>query len=624
VGIEQTFDAAGRRTEAAFAFGVTDDMVNTYTYGNLGRMTRIEQSGQQGGNAVAQKRIDLAYDAASRWGTLTRYADLAGTDLVAESSWTYDNASRLTGLTHAKGANTLAGYSWTYDSSGRVTQFDSVTDGTVDYTYDDTNQLTGADYDYQTDESYSYDANGNRTMTGYATGDDNRLTSDGTYRYEYDAEGNRTARYVDEDSSDTLNSGDTDITEYTWDYRNRLTNVTERATYGGSATKVTSFGYDHENRLVSESADPDGAGEETAEETYYAYDGNQIALQFNGTESADLSHRYLWGTAVDQVLADEQVTSLNYAGDILWPLTDNLGTVRDLATYDSQNDTTTVANHITYDAYGKLTSETNSAVAHLFGFTGRPFDEATGLQNNLNRWYDPATGRWLSQDPSGFDARDMDLYRYVGNCPVRSTDPSGLAPPTAPGAQPPSSPASSAPATAAHQPVECFAGIDDAEWNGEITVYGDNWDAPKTLSFTTGFLPQSYFEPYEIDIDALWKKLWLKMPGVLVRFDIKMTVITNYQVTVHELQGNWVDKGYVWAETTAGPRQFTNHQQKWFIGGQVKSEADIADVKGKMRTAIGTLVSYDQRMNNSKIVEFLRNKGWGKVIVGVRAVTKKK
>ena len=36
------------------------------------------------------------------------------------------------------------------------------------------NSLT-ADYDYQTDETYSYDANGNRTNTGYTTGDANRL-----------------------------------------------------------------------------------------------------------------------------------------------------------------------------------------------------------------------------------------------------------------------------------------------------------------------------------------------------------------------------------------------------------------------------------------------------------------
>ena len=53
-------------------------------------------------------------------------------------------------------------------------------------------------------------------------------------------------------------------------------------------------------------------------------------------------------------------------------------------------------------------------------------DNATGLQNNLNRWYDPAVGRWLSQDPIGFDAGDGNLYRYVGNEPTIMVDPSGM------------------------------------------------------------------------------------------------------------------------------------------------------------------------------------------------------
>jgi hypothetical protein len=48
------------------------------------------------------------------------------------------------------------------------------------------------------------------------------------------------------------------------------------------------------------------------------------------------------------------------------------------------------------------------------------------LQNNLNRWYDSSTGRWISQNPIGFAAGDANLYRYVGNGPTNATDPSGL------------------------------------------------------------------------------------------------------------------------------------------------------------------------------------------------------
>lgn len=40
--------------------------------------------------------------------------------------------------------------------------------------------------------------------------------------------------------------------------------------------------------------------------------------------------------------------------------------------------------------------------------------------------YDPSLGRWLTEDPIGFDAGDPNFYRYVGNNPVRFVDPSGL------------------------------------------------------------------------------------------------------------------------------------------------------------------------------------------------------
>ena len=77
-----------------------------------------------------------------------------------------------------------------------------------------------------------------------------------------------------------------------------------------------------------------------------------------------------------------------------------------------------------------MVSQTNPSslptVNCLFGYTGRPFDAATGLQNNLNRWYDAVTGRWLSQDPIDFWGGSTNLYCYCGNGPVTSEDPTGL------------------------------------------------------------------------------------------------------------------------------------------------------------------------------------------------------
>jgi RHS repeat-associated protein len=149
-------------------------------------------------------------------------------------------------------------------------------------------------------------------------------------------------------------------------------------------------------------------------------------LDFAGDAATDLSHRYLWGPAVDQILADEGVDSLTSAGDILWPLTDHLGTTRDLAEYDSGTDTTTIASHRIFDSFGNLISETNGSITILFGFTARPFDVASGLQWNLNRWYIPTLGVWMSEDPIGFAAGDVNVRRYVSNSPAMALDPDGL------------------------------------------------------------------------------------------------------------------------------------------------------------------------------------------------------
>jgi hypothetical protein len=43
--------------------------------------------------------------------------------------------------------------------------------------------------------------------------------------------------------------------------------------------------------------------------------------------------------------------------------------------------------------------------------------------------FDPKIGRWISEDPIGFQAADPNLYRYAGNDATNLTDPSGLAAP---------------------------------------------------------------------------------------------------------------------------------------------------------------------------------------------------
>ncbi|MDX9715704.1 MAG: RHS repeat-associated core domain-containing protein [Dissulfurispiraceae bacterium] len=53
-------------------------------------------------------------------------------------------------------------------------------------------------------------------------------------------------------------------------------------------------------------------------------------------------------------------------------------------------------------------------------------NQETGLYYYRARYYDANTGRFISKDPIGFSAGDVNLYRYVGNNPVNWTDPEGL------------------------------------------------------------------------------------------------------------------------------------------------------------------------------------------------------
>ena len=174
-------------------------------------------------------KVELGNDAADRLTSLTRSIPVCESclpdDRRINSSFTYDDADRLTGITHSftdgGSPTTLADYSYVYNAASELTS-ESNGDGTYDYTYDATGQLTDVDAsggtcgDTGCDESFSYDVNGNRTMTGYTTDTGNRLTSDGIYDYSYDDNGNLILK-------SKISNGDT--WEYSWDFRNRLTQV---------------------------------------------------------------------------------------------------------------------------------------------------------------------------------------------------------------------------------------------------------------------------------------------------------------------------------------------------------------------------------------------------------------
>jgi RHS repeat-associated protein len=398
------YDNASNRTSLADSLGG----VNSYTYDARNELTTLTQSG----TGVQPKRVDFGYDQAGRMTSLVRSSNLSGGSVAATTLYGYDQADRLTSITHQNSsAATIASYAYTRDAADRLTSEARTWNGgastdTVGYTYTDNNQVTGVSHanGMFTNESFSYDANGNRDSAGYATGTGNRLMSDGTFNYGYDDEGNLISKTTIATGAQTV---------YKWDFRNRLTEVD--SVVGGVTTVLATYTYDALDRRIGVSE-----GDTTR---WTVYDGMSPILDFNG--SGTQTARYLNGpspSGVDAVLARET------SGGVAWYLPDRLGTIRDIV-----DNTGAIIDHSDYGVFGNVVAESNSSAGDAFKFAGMRYDGASGLYNDNARWYDPAAGRFVSEDPIGFLANDVDLYRYVSNDSPNAIDPSGWQAKTPPG-----------------------------------------------------------------------------------------------------------------------------------------------------------------------------------------------
>src|SRR5208283_3423301 len=208
-------------------------------------------------------------------------------------------------------------------------------DGTLYYTYDSTGQLTGVSGSQST--NYSYDLNGNRTMTGYQTGTDNELLSDGTYTYTYNANGQLATK--------TDQSGN--VWTYTWDNRGRLVEVVETNSLN-QQVMTEQLIYDVNNNLI-------GTILNGTAQNWTVWVGQNPYLELNGT--GNLVARDI----TDPRTVDRFFAQVSASGSTKWFLTDSEGSIRVVL---DQNDN--VLDQIVYTAYGQIASQTNAAQQPMY------------------------------------------------------------------------------------------------------------------------------------------------------------------------------------------------------------------------------------------------------------------
>jgi RHS repeat-associated protein len=413
----------------------------------------------------------------------------AGTATIARARWAYDRGGRVTEqrVAAGTGTGTTLGYdvvtSYTYDAGGRVQtrttqngsgpthtwyQFASPSYNALDqlrsYTATEPG-FTGKTYAFTYDTTdgtgrllssaaaavvtrtyvWTYDVFGNRHELFSSTGGD---ACQGTAPLEYGPDNRllarhsfpgcpRLSRYWSDQAGNRL--GETDTLGRA---QAQLTYTAAGQLYYSLTPTVQAGTYDYNwhwydgdgRRIVTQASSGDTLVAPRPELvggtlSYYVYDGSDVALVLARPARGGtwwVKQRPLVG-GVDQVLAGRYSAAGTQFQNLVL-VADRQGSTVAAVRFDGSEELSTL--YPGRNAFGALEGASAAGATNTeTGFTGASTPNQTGGFTYLrNRWYDPATGRFLTQDPIGL-AGGVNLYAYAGNDPVSYSDPFGLCTP---------------------------------------------------------------------------------------------------------------------------------------------------------------------------------------------------
>jgi RHS repeat-associated protein len=188
------------------------------------------------------------------------------------------------------------------------------------------------------------------------------------------------------------------------------------------------FAYDDGDRLLSIERQPTGIGKQlgiTEEKLEYTYDllgrltkeitpAGTLGYEYDplsNLTTQTLPDGYAPLARVDQVEGEGQ--------KVYYFHTDQIGTPLELT--DSEGK---IVWQATYRSWGAVEQLPVSKVEQNLRFQGQYFDRETGLHYSLFRYYDPETGRFITQDPISLQG-GYNLYEYAPNA-LTWIDPLGL------------------------------------------------------------------------------------------------------------------------------------------------------------------------------------------------------
>lgn len=289
-----------------------------------------------------------------------------------------------------------------YDGLGRLAADSSAYNINEGCYYDEINGFyppaRGPNWTVWNVRQFSYDPVGNRTdqSATYVPGS-NRLSSFGNCAYTTDDDGNITSRYCGADSA-----------RFYWSSDNRLDSTwvsqMEPGWFGQwfRVTYTARHGYDIAGTLVRRNG----------------YDllwtGGNLAAKLD--PSGAVVHEFSYVNGLDNVHA------IGGSGPDLYAINGPDGSYR-WSVDESGNPAT-----YEYGPWGETGNGATNENDFGPGWKGALLvPEAKGLYYMRARWYEPFSGRFLSEDPIGLNG-GINPYSFAGNDPINGRDPSGLEP----------------------------------------------------------------------------------------------------------------------------------------------------------------------------------------------------